>query len=354
MERFGIGPMKVGFALLVVIGLMAGAGTAHAQSTSLQTLSQDLQRLRNDVTDLQRYVYAGQGQPSSVVPSTDSSGTTGSADLQLRVQQLEEKIRQLTGSVEELQHRQSQISDRLDKLISDLDARFSALQGGAAAGATASGGTAATDTTGTADTTGQAADTGAASGNTGASQGNLTQDDLTAGQSGDAGAAGSVLPAGSEMDQYNYAFSLLRKADYDGAETAFNEFITMHPDSQLSGNAYYWLGETYYVRNSYQQAAIAFLKGYQKFPDGDKAPDNLLKLGMTLTRLSKNAEACATFNELKSKFPDAPRPCATRRRRRRPRRAAARVGSIRDGILPPDRLDPPLGRGNRQVNPPPF
>ena len=148
----------------------------------------------------------------------------------------------------------------------------------------------------TADPT--SSDTGTGSGGT------LTNQDLAVGESGDAVAA--ALPAGSEMDQYNYAFSLLRKADYDGAESAFNQFIAAHPDSALSGNAYYWLGETYYVRNSYNDAAIAFLKGYQRFPSGDKAPDNLLKLGMTLTRLGKKAEACATFAELKSKFPDAP------------------------------------------------
>ena len=103
----------------------------------------------------------------------------------------------------------------------------------------------------------------------------------------------------------NFAFSLLRKADYEGAQMAFDEFITLHPDSELTGNAYYWLGSTHFVRDQYRDAAVAFLKGYQEGPTGPKAADNLLKLGVTLSRLGKPDEACATFKELSNKFPEA-------------------------------------------------
>ena len=269
--------------VLVALALFAAGGEgARAQSADLQSLSHELERLRSDLVDLQRYVYAGQGEPQSVLPAT--GGDALSADSQVRLQQMEERVRTMTGQIEELEYRQRQMSDKLDQIIASVAALGQG--GGAPVAETGTAGDSATaDATGT-----------------------LTNQDLAVGESGDGAAAtGAVaLPAGSEMDQYNYAFSLLRKADYDGAEVAFNEFITLHPDSDLSGNAYYWLGETYYVRNSYNDAAIAFLKGYQRFPNGDKAPDNLLKLGMTLTRLGKKAEACATFAELKSKFPDAP------------------------------------------------
>ena len=271
---------------LVALALVAATGDgARAQSADLQSLSHELERLHNDLVDLQRYVYAGQGEPLSVVPST--GGDTLSADSQVRLQQMEERVRTMTGQLEEMDYRQRQMSDKLDQLVASIDSRFAALGQGAAPAP------AATSDAGT----GAATETGSA--------GTLTNQDLAVGESGDAAAA-AALPAGSEMDQYNYAFSLLRKADYDGAESAFNQFIAAHPDTTLSGNAYYWLGETYYVRNSYSDAAIAFLKGYQRVPNGDKAADNLLKLGMTLTRLDKKAEACATFAELKSKFPDAP------------------------------------------------
>lgn len=270
--------MKGAFAAIVALALVVWAPAARAQSSDVQTLSHEIELLRADIVDLQRYVYAGQGEPLAVVPDANSGN---GADTQLRLQQLEERLRLLTGQVEDLDYQQRQINSRLD----GIEASIAALgQAGMAPLASST-------------TTEPAADAG----------GTLTNEDLSVGESGDTAVdTGSGLPAGSEMDQYNYAFSLLRKADYDGAESAFNEFITLHPDSDLTGNAYYWLGETYYVRNAYQDAAIAFLKGYQRFPDGDKAPDNLLKLGMTLTRLNKNAEACATFNELKSKFPEAP------------------------------------------------
>ena len=264
-------------SLLALLVLVAAAAGAVAQSTDLNTLARELERLRKDMVDLQRYVYAGEGEPLAVVPSDTGGGDA--AQLQLRVQQLEERLRLLTGQIEELQHQQRQTDQRLEELVASAGTAGAASAGGTAGEIPAGG------------------------------EGTLTDEDLAAGaEGGDAAVAGSgpVLPAGSEMDQYNFAFSLLRKADYDGAQAAFNEFIALHPGSELAGNAYYWLGETYYVRNAYQEAAVSFLKGYQQFPQGDKAPDNLLKLGMTLTRLGKNAEACATFNELNAKFPDAP------------------------------------------------
>ena len=83
-------------------------------------------------------------------------------------------------------------------------------------------------------------------------------------------------------------------------------FIQAHPDHELSGNAQYWLGETYYVRKNYEDAVVAYLEGYQKYPKNQKAPDNLLKLGMSLANLGKKQEACATFTQLRQKFPKAP------------------------------------------------
>ena len=67
------------------------------------------------------------------------------------------------------------------------------------------------------------------------------------------------------------------------------------PQDYLAGNAQYWMGETYYVRGRYQDAAVTFAEGYQKYPTNSKAPDNLLKLGMSLGQLGKKADACVAF-----------------------------------------------------------
>jgi tol-pal system protein YbgF len=116
---------------------------------------------------------------------------------------------------------------------------------------------------------------------------------------------GAALPEGTPDDQYKYAFGLLSRADYAGAERALSAFVEQHPTHSLAGNAQYWLGETYYVRNDFNSAARAFAIGYQKYPKSPKAPDNLLKLGLSLGNLNKTKEACQSYSLLKKDFPKA-------------------------------------------------
>jgi len=119
-------------------------------------------------------------------------------------------------------------------------------------------------------------------------------------------ARGAVLPPGSAKDQYEFAYNLLRQRNYPEAEQAFREFVSRHKADELSGNALYWLGETHYVRRQFEPAAIAFLEGYNNYPKGSKAADNLLKLGMSLAGLNRQKEACTTLAKLNKEFPDAP------------------------------------------------
>ncbi len=113
------------------------------------------------------------------------------------------------------------------------------------------------------------------------------------------------LPPGTPKQKYDHAFSLLQKREYSLAEQALRAFIELYPNDQYAGNAYYWLGETYYVRKQWQDAAIIFADGYKRSPKGTKAPDNLLKLGKSLTGLGEKALACKTYAELLTKFPSA-------------------------------------------------
>jgi tol-pal system protein YbgF len=114
--------------------------------------------------------------------------------------------------------------------------------------------------------------------------------------------AGS-LPKGSAADQYNYAFGLLKQADYPAAETALRAFVEQHPRDPMAGNAQYWLGETYYTRNKYLEAASAFAEGYKRYPKSAKAADNLLKLGMSLGRANQKENACVALARLDQDFP---------------------------------------------------
>lgn len=113
------------------------------------------------------------------------------------------------------------------------------------------------------------------------------------------------LPEGSPKAQYDFAFNYLKQNDYPRAQVALKEFLSTHPKDPLAGNAQYWLGETYYVRGDYPQAAQEFMNGYQKYPKTNKGPDNLLKLGMSLEKLNQKDGACTAWGRIAKDYPDA-------------------------------------------------
>ena len=96
-----------------------------------------------------------------------------------------------------------------------------------------------------------------------------------------------ILPEASPLEQYEFATSFLKVGDYNMAERAFREFVDTNPDNDLSGNAQYWYAETFRIRQLYTDAASAYLEGYQKYPKSEKAPINLLKLGVSLVQIGR-------------------------------------------------------------------
>ena len=111
--------------------------------------------------------------------------------------------------------------------------------------------------------------------------------------------------AGNPKQLYETAYGYLLQQNYGAAETAFDDFLARHPNDALAGNAQYWLGESFFVRGQYKQAAGAFLKGYQTYARSAKAPDSLLKLAMSLDRLGQKEAACTSYSELNTRFPTA-------------------------------------------------
>ena len=112
----------------------------------------------------------------------------------------------------------------------------------------------------------------------------------------------STTPAGL----YDQAFSYLQTNDYASAQATFDDFLEKYPTHSLAANAKYWLGETYYERQDYESASRAFARSFKDHPDGQKAPDTLLKLAMSLKGQGMTPEACLTLKELNNRFPDAP------------------------------------------------
>ncbi|CCG08392.1 tol-pal system protein YbgF [Pararhodospirillum photometricum] len=247
-------------------------------------------------TALMVAVLLGSPPSQAQVPASATQETV--TRLQVRVGELERLVQDLTGRVEEALYQNRQLQDKLKSNVGDIEYRLDALEGNP----TRDTGTAAPGKTTPAKPGAVASPPATGVLTPPGKQGPASSTSLpTASATPNAG----TLPDGSENDQYNYAFSLLRNSDYPSAEQALKAFIQKYPKGKLTGNAQYWLGETYYVRGDFEQAAVAFMSGYQNFPDSSKGPDNLLKLGLALANLNKTREACAAFGRLEGQYPKA-------------------------------------------------
>lgn len=297
---------------LAAAGLIALANPAFAQSSAdVRSLAEQVDRLQRELNVLQRNVYQGGG--SATRPATGGGavapGDAGRvADLQVRLDDLDARISQLVGQIEETNHRITVMEQKFDRFSSDLDVRFSELGGGAAA---AAGGQPAGANTAQANRPQPTPPSGAGDPSqnptTSGNLGTLSAGSRPAGQPAQAAAPnGPALPDGTPDDQYKYAFGLISRAEYAAAERALSAFVEQHPTHTLAGNAQYWLGESFFARNDFNSAARAFAVGYQKYPKSAKAPDNLLKLGLSLGNLNKPKEACQSYALLKKDFPKAP------------------------------------------------
>ena len=114
-----------------------------------------------------------------------------------------------------------------------------------------------------------------------------------------------ILPKSSPKEQYEFATSFLKVGDYTTAERAFREFVIDNPDHELAGNAQYWYAETFRIRQLYTDAASAYLEGYQKYPKGEKAPINLLKLGISMVQIGEKDQGCKMINGVEKQYPKA-------------------------------------------------
>ena len=114
-----------------------------------------------------------------------------------------------------------------------------------------------------------------------------------------------ILPDENEDAQYQFAMDLLKQGDYETAEIAFQEFLNVGEDPGLLSNSNFWLAETLYVRENYKDAAKNYLNLYQAYPNSTRAPDSLLKLGITLIKMDQREQGCLTFLQLQDTYPDA-------------------------------------------------
>jgi tol-pal system protein YbgF len=109
----------------------------------------------------------------------------------------------------------------------------------------------------------------------------------------------------SPQGKYQGGIDALKQGRYAEAREHLNTFIKENPDDKLIPNAYYWMGEAYYAEGNYRKAGETFLKGFQDYPESPKAPDSLLKLGLSLQSAKQTKQACQSFDELMRRYPDA-------------------------------------------------
>ncbi len=262
-------------------------------------------------------------------------------DSAVRVNELEERLRVMTGQLEQLSYQLRELQDQMRRMQEDNEYRFQQLEGGTGgkrsdlgqpAPATGSQDLASSSQTlGTLSAPGGSGDGDwaasggyendapnlpsngpidlsvlAGGGAAGQPAGGLNlpqaQDPGTA-QSGDALAG--LIASGDPRADYDRAYGYAVNGQYKAAEEGFRAFIQTYPDHRLASNAQYWLGESLLAQRNYRDAADAFLKTYTDHPESDKSADSLLKLGLSLNGLGEADAACATFAELLTKHPDA-------------------------------------------------
>jgi tol-pal system protein YbgF len=104
---------------------------------------------------------------------------------------------------------------------------------------------------------------------------------------------------------YEKNYETLLRRQFGEAEAGFRQFLEKYPDHSLAGSAQYQLGETFYAQANYQEAARNFLQGYKNYPKSRRAPDSLLKLGLSLRKLDQRDQACAALASVSTEFPRA-------------------------------------------------
>lgn len=281
----------------------------------------------------------------ALAPATASAQ---SVDTELRVQQLEEQLRQLNGRVEEMSFQLLQMQEQLRKAQEDNEFRFQELEGGKKKSSLEKPADQDTANNTSGDQTpevqpGEDAaqldqptdnnsgidmgtppidlgklevdENGNVVGADEADPNSVAKQDLPAPDTStvdQADQTASLDPKASDGDQYRSAYEQVLAGDYASAEAGFTDFIASHPDSKRIADANFWLGEAQYSQGKFNDAAKTFLNAYKTYGKSEKAPEMLLKLAMSLAALDSRDTACATLREVVKAYPKASRAIITK------------------------------------------
>lgn len=340
---------RAGFVLSLVSVLTFGSATVvDATESRIEALERQIDRL---LAFSERPV-----PPASLLDDALSSSSVqapivvaqNNAELRLRLDRAETQMRQLNGQVEQLLYEMRQLQEQLRRAQEDNEYRLQRLEGGVPQKRSQNAPTQSQQRAqqrviaqnapvqqslepqilGTLPQS--SLDSGVPLGNGTLESGPLDLSALAGGLSGnevgDLNAGGSgdgAFGIDDPQDTYDVAYGYILTGDYDLAETGFNQFISSNPDHHLKPNATFWLAESLFAQGRYREAANHYLDVSTNYPRDNKAPESLLKLGMSLKELQQRQAACVTLSEMLNKYPQAP---DALKRRARAERQNARCG----------------------------
>ena len=290
--------------LLIIFTLYNYSAVAEEEEVYLQAISDQIQVITKDLKTLEKAVYQKSDVVSSkTLNSIKSDGLNEDIMTKhlLKLNEIEDQFRELTNKFEEVNFKLDKLSTRVSKIQSDNQLRFSDLENE----------TANIKPEKKVNLPGSAKpqDFGAApayqTSNLPKEQSINSVEAAKTVISEEPEKRESLLPEKPANEQYEFAVSFMKIGDYETAEFALKEFIDKNRDHDLAGSAQYWYGETFRIRQLYSDAATAYLDGYQNYPKSKKAPDNLLKLGITMVELGEKDQGCKMISGLKKEYPKA-------------------------------------------------
>lgn len=250
-------------AALSALLILALPGFAAAQAVD----QWQFRELRKQVEDL-----------SEEVARTRNALAGG--NIQQRLNALEDEISRLTGQIERLEHAVRTHNDNAKKKLEDLEYRIIELEGG---------------------------DPSILFQNDGSSdQGSLAPSggtSVAAAPSGGQSLGVLTTPATPGGGDFQSGVAAAQAGRYGEAISVLGAFVSANPDSPLAGDANYWMGESYFAQGQYQNAANRYLDAASLYPTSAKAPESLVRLGVSLNLMGKRDVACSTFREVRVQYP---------------------------------------------------
>ena len=274
---------------------------AEEEENILEAVQDQLKILINDMKTLEKAVYQKSDISSSNINvQSDRLNEDILTKHLLKLNEIEDQFRQLTNKFEEVNFRLDKLSTRVTKIQSDTQLRFSDIEN-----TNLKNEKKETILPGSSKPKDFGANPGYKVSNLPKKQEVNSIESAQTVVTEEFEKKDSILPDKSPKEQYEFAVSFMKVGDYETAEFALKEFIEKNKDHDLAGNAQYWYGETFRIRQLYSDAATAYLDGYQNYPKSVKAPDNLLKLGITMVQLGEKDQGCKMISGLKKEYPKA-------------------------------------------------